>query len=111
MCCEKGSAKLCSEVLSIRSTEGNPQGRRLLEARLVLYESRFALPTVQFLFLTIIMSSERPPKNKPIGKIVRSLQRKLSSLLRLSGAPKPSLMDVDPRSDNDIATTNAAGTR
>jgi hypothetical protein len=66
------------------------------------------IPTVKFaLFaLTIIMSSERPFKNKPMRKIAGSLHEKLSSLLRLSRAPTASLMDVDSRSDNDIATTN-----
>ena len=63
-------------------------------------------PTVKFETLTIVMSSERPFKNKPMRQIAKSLHEKLSSLLRLSRVPTPSLMDVDPRSDNDIATTN-----
>ena len=129
MCREKGSAKLCSESIgSIKVTHkvGVVSGHyrrpsHVLDKLLIpsvgegfrfrFSGTRFALPTVRSCFLTIIMSSERPSKNKPMRKIARSLQGKLSSLLRLSRAPTPSLMDVDPRSDNDIATTNAAGTR
>ena len=56
------------------------------------------------------MSSERPSKNNPMRKIAGSLQGKLSSLFHLSRVPTPSLIEIDPSSDNNIATSNA-GTR
>jgi hypothetical protein len=67
--------------------------------------TEFALPTVKSsLNIIIIMSSERPSK---IGKTAGSLQ---DSLLRLSRAATPSLVEIDPGSNNNIATSNA-GTR
>ena len=58
----------------------------------------------QVALLTIIMSRERQSKRRK----TETLQETLSS--RLSRAPTPTLIDIDPSSDNDMATTNA-GTR
>ena len=71
----------------------------------------YGVPTVKSsLTIIIVMSNERPSKNNPMRKIAGSLQTKLSSLLRLSRAPTSSLIEIDPSSDNNIATSNA-GTR
>jgi hypothetical protein len=71
---------------------------------------KIALPTVKSSFTIIIMSSERSSKNNPMRKIAGSSQGELPSLLRLSRAPTPSLIEIDPSSDNNIAMSNA-GTR
>jgi hypothetical protein len=72
--------------------------------------TEFALPTVKSSLTITIMSSERPSKNNPMRRIAGSLQGKMSSLLRLSRAPIPSLIEIDPSSDHNIAMSNA-GTR
>ena len=72
--------------------------------------TELALLTAKSSLTIIIMSRERPSKNNPMRKIGGSLQGKLSSLLRLSRAPTQSLIEIDPSSDNNIATSNT-GTR
>ena len=48
--------------------------------------------------------------NNLVNKVARSLKKKFGSLLRPSQPPVPSPIDVDSRSDSDIAATQA-GTR